>query len=149
MVGFLRGLSAEEAVAQLSEGSRRASRPLRKLVESAMASAEHNFSLDKSALSITEVRVDGGPVFKRGRPRGFGRVGLIRRRTAHITVVLEGDKKLDASGVKEKVAARPVEAEKAAEPAPREEKSRRPERTSITSQKAPSLARRFFRRKSI
>lgn len=147
----LRGLPAEEAIAQLRHGARRASGPLFKLVESAMANAEHNFSLDKSALRIAEIRVDGGPMLKRGRPRGFGRTGLIRHRTSHLTVVLEGEKKLAA----------PRAAEKAPEPAVMEDTkttrtgpdSRRAAAArQVPSQKKaerPSLARRFFRRKSI
>ena len=146
---LVRGLSVEEALAQLYHGERRAARPLRKLMETAIANAEHNFSLDRSGLRISEVRVDGGPVFKRGMPRGFGRVGLIRHRTSHIKVVLEGDKKLDVPKVKEKAAPLAVEEEKSARDVASRQNRPTVHQGSPQRKSIPSIARRFFRRKTI
>jgi large subunit ribosomal protein L22 len=55
-----------------------------------MANAAHNHALDKSSLVIVKAFVDGGPMQYRYVPHAFGRATPIRKRTAHITVVLEG-----------------------------------------------------------
>ena len=60
-----------------------------KLVKSAMANAENNFSMDKDNLYVAECFVTPGPVMKRIMPRAQGRAFRILKRTSHITVVLK------------------------------------------------------------
>jgi len=59
------------------------------VMRSALANAEHNASLDVDALVVKEVRVNAGPSWKRFMPRAQGRATNIRKRTSHITVILE------------------------------------------------------------
>lgn len=89
VVDLIRGLPAIEARALLRFAPQAASEPVDKLVASAMANAEHNCQLDPETLWISEAYVDEGPTLKRFRPRAQGRAYRIRKRTSHITVVVE------------------------------------------------------------
>lgn len=90
MIDLVRGMKAEEAVAQLRFSPKVAARPVMKLVQSAIANAVHNHDIDRATLKIVESFVDGGPTMYRFTPRAMGRSAPIRKRTSHITVVLEG-----------------------------------------------------------
>jgi len=60
-----------------------------KLIKSAVANAEQNPDVDIDNLYIKRIYADEGPTLKRIRPRAFGRAYLIRKRTSHITVILD------------------------------------------------------------
>ena len=92
VVNVVKKMTVEGAIAQLKFIPDRASEPLEKLLKSAVANAEHNFSLDMQDLKISEFKVDGGPVFKRFRPGSRGRVAPIAKRTSHVTLILEGER---------------------------------------------------------
>jgi large subunit ribosomal protein L22 len=66
-----------------------ASEPVAKVLASAIANAEHNFSLDADSLFVSRAYVDEGPTMKRFRPRAQGRAYRIRKRTSHITIEVE------------------------------------------------------------
>lgn len=87
--GVLCGMEVERAELELTHRAKRATPVLLKLLRSAAADARHNFHLESAALKIKEVRVNPGPVSKRFRARAFGRAAPIRRRTSHVTLVLE------------------------------------------------------------
>ena len=89
VVDVIRGMKAEEALDALRFAPQAASEPVQKVLASAMANAENNKRLDRSTLWITEAYVDEGPTLKRFRPRAQGRAFRIRKRTSHITVVVE------------------------------------------------------------
>ncbi len=89
VVDLIRGLPAGEAVAVLRFAPQSASEPVGKVLASAMANAEHNERLDTETLWVREAYVDEGPTLKRFRPRAQGRAYRIRKRTSHITVVVE------------------------------------------------------------
>jgi large subunit ribosomal protein L22 len=93
LVNVVKGLKAKEALEQFKFLPQRASVPLEKLLKSAMANAEHNFSLATDDLRISMFKVDGGPIFKRFRPGSRGRVSPLKRKTSHITLVLEGERR--------------------------------------------------------
>lgn len=86
LADLVRGKRVEDAVTQLSFQTKRAARPMRKLIESAMANAEHNFKLDKNNLVVSEVMVNDAITMKRSMPKAFGRANVIRKRGSHITV---------------------------------------------------------------
>jgi len=88
-VDLIRGLPAAEAQAVLRFAPQAASEPVGKVLASAVANAEHNEQLDPATLVIREAYVDEGPTLKRFRPRAQGRAYRIRKRTSHITIVLE------------------------------------------------------------
>jgi large subunit ribosomal protein L22 len=89
VVDLIRGLPTDEAVAILRFSPQAASEPVRKVLESAVANAEHNLQLDASALRVARAFVDEGSTLKRWRPRAQGRVTPIHKRGCHITVIVE------------------------------------------------------------
>jgi large subunit ribosomal protein L22 len=89
VVDLIRGLPAAEAQAVLRFAPQAASEPVGKVLASAVANAEHNEQLDPATLVVREAYVDEGPTLKRFRPRAQGRAYRIRKRTSHITIVLE------------------------------------------------------------
>ena len=90
VVNLVRGLPAKEALTVLKFAPQAASEDVYKVVASAMANAEHNAHLrDKDRLVVAQAYVDEGPTMKRFRPRAQGRAYRIRKRTSHITVVVE------------------------------------------------------------
>lgn len=88
VINQLRGLSADQAISQLQFITKAAVKPVRKLVNSAIANAENNFGLDKKDLYIKKIIANDGPTLKRWQPRAYGRSTMINKRTSHIEVVL-------------------------------------------------------------
>jgi large subunit ribosomal protein L22 len=84
----IRGKSVQEARAILAFAPRAAARDWSKLLESAVANAEHNHELVGDELRIKDIHADEGPTLKRYRPRAMGRATRIRKRTAHLTITL-------------------------------------------------------------
>jgi len=84
----IRGKSVEEARAILALTPRAIARDWSKLLESAVANAEHNHELVGEDLYVKSVHADEGPTIKRFRPRAMGRATRIRKRTSHLTILL-------------------------------------------------------------
>ncbi|MFO7292707.1 MAG: 50S ribosomal protein L22 [Actinomycetes bacterium] len=96
VLGLIRGLPVQEADQLLSFTNRAAAEPVRKVLRSAVANAEHNHALDADELIVAEAYADEGPTLRRWRPRARGRATRIRKRTSHITVVVAERSDLDA-----------------------------------------------------
>ena len=79
---LVRDMKIDEAQIQLENLTKKAARPVKKLLESAIANAENNFDIGKENLYIKEITADKGPTMKRWRPRAFGRTTPIDKRTA-------------------------------------------------------------------
>jgi len=79
----------EEALNMLTFAPQKAARIIKKLVQSAVANAEQNSNVDVDALYIKRIYADEGPTLKRFRPRALGRATRIRKRTSHLTVILD------------------------------------------------------------
>lgn len=84
----IRGKDVVEARAILAHTPRAVSEAWSKLLESAVANAEHNHELVGDDLKILSVTADEGPTLKRFRPRAMGRATKIRKRTSHLTIEL-------------------------------------------------------------
>jgi large subunit ribosomal protein L22 len=84
----IRGKSVQEARAILAVTPRAIARDWSKLLESAVANAEHNHELVGEDLYVKAVHADEGPTIKRFRPRAMGRATPIRKRTSHLTILL-------------------------------------------------------------
>ncbi|MGB5396090.1 MAG: 50S ribosomal protein L22 [Gammaproteobacteria bacterium] len=82
----IRGLRVEAALNALTIGTTKSSDLVKKVLESAIANAEHNEGADIDELKVSKIYVDAGPVMKRIRPRAKGRANRIMKRTSHITV---------------------------------------------------------------
>lgn len=91
LVDMVRGMTVQEALAQLSFSKKHAATPVKKLLESAVANAQHNHNLKEETLVIKTAFVNEGATLYRWMPRAMGRATPIRKRTSHITVVLEGE----------------------------------------------------------
>ena len=89
MVDLVRGQRAADALVTLRFAPQSASEPVAKVLASAMANAENGLRLDPESLVVSAAWVDEGPTMKRFRPRAQGRAFRIRKRTSHITVVVE------------------------------------------------------------
>ena len=87
----VRGMPVDRALNLLAFSPKKAAGIFKKVLESAIANAEHNEGADVDELKVTKVFVDEGPTHKRIRPRAKGRANRIMKRTSHITVVV-GDK---------------------------------------------------------
>lgn len=90
---LVRGRSVADAIVILSHTQRRAAIPVRKVIESAQANADHNHGLKPDSLQITEIRVSAGPSLKRYRPAAHGRALPFERKSAHIYVEVDGQKR--------------------------------------------------------
>lgn len=88
VVNVIKKLPVEKALLQLDFLTKKAARPIKKLVDSAVASASHNFNIGSERLFIKSMSVDGGRVFFRYKPRAQGRALPVRKRTSHINLVL-------------------------------------------------------------
>ena len=89
VIDLVRGKSVTEALDILRWAPQEASEPVAKVIASAAANAQNNEGLDPSTLVVATIYADGGPTAKRIRPRAQGRAFRIRKRTSHITVVVE------------------------------------------------------------
>ena len=120
VIDLVRGKSVSEALDILRWAPQAASVPVAKVIASAAANAQNNNGLDPATLVVATVYADDGPTAKRIRPRAQGRAFRIRRRTSHITVVVESRPSKDARGSQSASAtrARRAQASKAAGNAP-------------------------------
>lgn len=89
----LKGLPVNEAEAQLYLRPQRASKPLLKLLRSAIANVKHNRKTDPDKLVVENVQVNPGPILKRFIPRAMGRATPINRRTSHVVLTLKESEK--------------------------------------------------------
>jgi len=85
----IRGMKVDEALKQLSYSPQKGAAVLKKLIDSAVANATSNSEVDVDALFVKRVFADEGPTWKRFRPRAQGRATRIRKRSSHLTVVLD------------------------------------------------------------
>ncbi|MGV0808290.1 50S ribosomal protein L22 [Mycolicibacterium setense] len=89
VIDLVRGKSVEEALDILRWAPQGASEPVAKVIASAAANAQNNEGLDPTTLVVATIHADEGPTAKRIRPRAQGRAFRIRKRTSHITVIVE------------------------------------------------------------
>lgn len=89
VIDLIRGKKVGEALSILSYTPKAASEPVAKLLKSAIANAENNLDMDPQNLFVAEVFANQGPTLKRIRPRARGQAVRIRKRTSHITIILD------------------------------------------------------------
>jgi len=82
----IRGKSVDEALRTLSFTPKKGARIVKKVLESAIANAEHNHGADIDELKVSTVEVDDAPMFRRYRARAKGRGARILKRNSHITI---------------------------------------------------------------
>lgn len=84
----IRGLPVERAVELLEFSNRKAAGIIKRVLESAIANAEHNEGADIDELKISTVCIDQGPTYRRWRARARGRANQILKPTSHITLTV-------------------------------------------------------------
>jgi large subunit ribosomal protein L22 len=139
VINLVRGKSVSEALDILRWAPQAASLPVAKVIASAAANAQNNNGLDPATLVVASVSADDGPTAKRIRPRAQGRAFRIRRRTSHITVVVESRPTKDARGSQSASTARARRAQAskaAATKAPAKKATAAAEK--VTAEKAPA-----------
>ncbi|MES1941538.1 50S ribosomal protein L22 [Salinisphaera sp. T5B8] len=82
----VRGMPVERALETLQFSTKKAAHIVRKVLESAVANAEHNEGADIDELKVATIMVDEGPTMKRMKPRARGRADRIFKRTSHVTI---------------------------------------------------------------
>ena len=103
VVKAVAGMNVKHAIDYLFVVNKAASRPVRKLLHSALSNGINNFQMDGDSLYIKKILVNQGPTQKRWRARAFGRAAMIRKRSSHIEVVLsERTKQADEKNIKKK-----------------------------------------------
>lgn len=85
----VRGLRVDRALNLLAFSPKKAAAMIKKVLESAIANAEHNDGADVDELRVKTIMVDEGPIMKRWMPRARGRANQIFKRTSHVTIVVE------------------------------------------------------------
>lgn len=88
VVDLVRGKSVEQAREILAYTNRAIAETVEKTLNSAVANAEHNNSLNPDTLVVSKAFVDEGPTLKRIRPRAKGSASRINKRTSHITIIV-------------------------------------------------------------
>jgi large subunit ribosomal protein L22 len=99
VANLIRGMEIKPAMDQLRFSSKLAKKPIMKLVDSAVANALHNFDIKKENLFVKEIRVDEAKKLYRWMPKAHGRATKIRKRSCHISLILQ---ELVDSGEKKK-----------------------------------------------
>lgn len=97
VLDLIRGKNVDEAL-DIAFALQSASEPVYKVLASAVANAENNQDLDRRSLVVATAYADEGPTMKRFQPRAQGRAFRIRKRTSHITVVVESLPEKAAAG---------------------------------------------------
>lgn len=85
---LIRGKDADQAMNILKAYPNRGARLIEKVLKSAMANAEDRNEPDPESLIVIDIHIDGGPMFKRFRPKARGMSSVIKKRMSHITVTL-------------------------------------------------------------
>jgi large subunit ribosomal protein L22 len=86
---LVKGKKVEEALNILAFTKKAFAKTLTKVINSAVANAQQNNQMDVDTLMVKRISVDGGPTLKRFIPRAMGRATMVRKRTSHVTVVLD------------------------------------------------------------
>jgi large subunit ribosomal protein L22 len=152
------------ALEQLKFSSKSAALPLKKVINSAVANALHNYDIKPDNLFIKSITIDSGPMFKRYQPRAQGRAFMVRKRTSHINVILEEkarktkSKRTILQAIRPTVVkdtdkrAKPKEQEAAEKETKTEQIAKQPKLTSKPESKVrkkfTDFRKRFFNRKS-
>jgi len=84
----IRGIPVDNAINLLTFSNKKAAKIIKKVLESAIANAEHNDAADVDELTVSEIMIDEGTTMKRWRPRARGRANKILKRMSHVTVAV-------------------------------------------------------------
>jgi large subunit ribosomal protein L22 len=92
VANLVKGKKVDQALTQLQFLAKEAAEPLKKLIESGIANAKNNFNLERAELIVKDVQVNPGVTMKRMLPKARGSSSVMRKRTSHITLILDTKK---------------------------------------------------------
>jgi large subunit ribosomal protein L22 len=136
VINLVRGKSVSEALDILRWAPQAASEPVAKVIASAAANAQNNEGLDPTTLVVATVYADEGPTAKRIRPRAQGRAFRIRKRTSHITVIVESRPSRDERGGRSASSTRSRRAQGSKAAAAKKSPAKKAPATKTTAEKA-------------
>jgi len=151
---IIRKKKVEEAQSILNFTTKKATKPILKLLNTAIANARNNFQLEPGNLYISKITIDEGPKYKRWMPRARGSTYEIQKKTSHITLVLDEIEKKPKKAKKKKIekkASQKVTIEERKREVPKKEKLHPPKFSEKTWEGKPKIERgirRIFRRKA-
>ncbi len=154
VVDLIRGRHVDDARRVLRFTQRGPSPTVSKVLESAIANAEHNRELPADELIVTRAWVDEGPTLRRFRPRALGRATRIRKRTCHISVVVGRSEELiaelraEAERARKKTTAKKTSAKKTSAKKTSAKKSTAKKSTAKKTTAKKSTARKSTAKKS-
>lgn len=122
VASLVRGRSVADALVILEHTPRRSADPVMRVIKSARANADYNHQYKPDSLMITEITVVPGPRFKRYRPAAHGRALPYQRRSCHIRVMVDGEKRAPKKPTTQK--ATTVQVDKPAKKQPTEEENK-------------------------
>lgn len=151
VAGLVKGMDVKRALLELGPLTKRASLPIAKLIRSALSNAKYNFQLKNDEdFYIKRILVNQGPMLKRLRPRAFGRGAPVRKKTSHVSLVLEV-KGFSGENLRKKHA--PPIVKESGEGIQGDFEAREKEKSRIKEKplktKSVGFVRRMFRRKAI
>jgi large subunit ribosomal protein L22 len=138
VIDLVRGKPVTEALDILRWAPQAASEPVAKVIASAAANAQNNDGLDPATLVVASVFADEGPTAKRIRPRAQGRAFRIRKRTSHITVIVESRPSQDERGGGSASAARARRAQASKAAAAKKAPAKKAPASKAPAKKAPA-----------
>ena len=156
VIDLIRKMPVDKALAQLKFTNKIATEPVAKMIESAIANGVNTYGLDRNNLFIKEIRSDEGTTLKRWMPKAHGRATVIRKRGAHVKVVLgeiidsgKHEKKVVKTEAPMKLEDLAKEAEKTSKTSKKKEVEEGVTPKAKTSKAAPEkgFAAKVFRRK--
>ena len=131
VTNLVKDMRVGDAVTQLQFVNKKGAKMLQKLLQSAMANAENNFSLNRDNMFVKSITCDMGPVMKRSFPRARGSAFMIRRKLSHVNVVLE-ERNIKPKKKRAPVVAKAVKPEKVEKNEPITDTGEKPEATIPT-----------------
>lgn len=150
VLDVIRGLKIKEAEAQLLLSSKKAAKPVLKLLHSAVANALNNYSLNKDDLYIKKIEAQDGPTLYRWTPRAFGRATPIRKRSSHLAIILETKKEILAPKTKKEEPLEVKTKEEVKEKIyPKKKEEAKKAKEDLRAKRKESFVKRMFRRKTI
>lgn len=142
---LIRKKSVEQAKSSLDFCIKKAARPFKKLLDQAIANAKNNLQLEEKTLRISKIMVDEGPKLKRWRARSKGRASDIQKKSSHITLILEGEKR---KKIKQEVIKPEEKKEIKTEDKPEKIKIVKPKIPELKKKIQPRGLKKVFKRKS-
>jgi len=155
VLDVVRNMQVDKALDQLHFLNKLAAEPIKKLIESAIANAEHNFGLERANLLIKTIKADEGVTLKRWMPKAHGRATVIRKRACHIDITLaeiveSGKKEARKNKVEAPVKLEQVvaDAEKRAKSSVKKEDAKAAGKTKAESKTGKGFTNKVFNRKA-